>query len=92
MWKSISVIILMNGLKIQWVNSIIDSGSNTKDTINFLINFTSKDSWTSNLDYLFISTIAGSDPSNKPSKTNNSITWHWDTRTIQAGGIIAIGY
>ena len=79
----------MNGLKIQWVNQSIDSGSSTGNKITFPIDFTNNNTYVTNIDYFFISTIAAV---GTVTKTKNSITWQWDTRTIKYGGIIAIGY
>ena len=81
--------LLRNGLKIQWINREINSGNATLNTVEFPVNFTSANSYVSNIDMFFISGIAAIGSS---IKTNNSISWGWDTRTIRYGGILAIGF
>ena len=79
----------INGLIEQWVNHIMDSGSTTDGKVTFPISFSNSNTYVSNIDQFFISGIAGL---GTISKTVNSITWNWDVRTIEYGGVFAKGY
>ena len=81
----------MNGLIVQWVNKGVDgfdSGDSEKNFFQFPISFSSKNYVTS-FDQLFIAGIAGTKVF---TKTTNKIIYNWDTRTVKATSIIAIGY
>lgn len=69
----------------------MDSGNSdaSKRKIVFWINFSSANSYTTNLDYFFIRGVTGV---GYTPKTNNTITWDWENNTILSGGCIAVGY
>ena len=75
----------------QWANRVLDAGNPDTDKrkVTFYVNFTSANSYTTNVDAFVIKDIAGI---GDVPKTNNTVTWVWDTRNVIMGGIIAIGY
>lgn len=78
-------------MKIQFVNKGIDgfdSGDPAKNSFQFPISFSSKN-YVTTFDQLFIAGIAGTKVINK---TVNKVAYNWDTRTIKATSIIAIGH
>ena len=65
----------------------METGNSSKNFFQFPISFTGSN-YVTNLDQVFIAGIAGT----VGSKTENKITFNWDTRTYKFASVIAIGY
>lgn len=78
--------IYWNGYIEQWLKAEADSGSGK--AVILPISYTSKDSYVTNVDRFFLSSIGAM----KATKTANSLSYDWDVRTVIISGIIAMGY
>lgn len=76
---------LRNGLKIQWVKQSFESYG----TVRFPLAFSSASSYTTDKENLWIQGIAATSIT---SRTAQTVTFNWDTKTVRYGSIIAIGY